>query len=568
MTNKEIIRTLNQAVKLMELHETNVFKIRTFTNAIFKLEHGAPPLGGLSRNDLENLEGIGKGLADAIDTINQTGSFRLLDDLISKTPEGILELMELRGLGIKKLKTLWKEHHIGSLTDLEQALDQGSLINVKGFGKKTLENFKELIDFQKECWGKIYYAAAEKEGQAIIDVIKNHNMATNLSFCGKLRRKWSVIAEIEIICDAPSFASIDTILNNYDGLTPEPSRSGPTVWRGRLPKLNHVSLTVHLTSSLAFASQLLLKTGSRKHLRLGCDTSLQKLATNMQVKDEKSIYQKAGLSFCEPEIREGIWESDQAINNQLPVLLETSDLRGVIHTHTTYSDGQHTLREMADACISRGYQYLGISDHSKAAFFYANGLTEDRVVKQHEEIDALNNELSPFMLFKGIEADILSNGDLDYDKNTLATFDFVVASIHSGLAMDLVKATDRLLRAIYNPFTTFLGHMTGRLLLLRKGYPVDHETIIKACATTGVIIEINSHPKRLDIDWRWIHRALDEGVVLSVNPDAHVTEGLDDMYYGVCAGRKGGLTKEHTFNAWPLEKVKTYFEERKSKWKN
>ena len=218
---------------------------------------------------------------------------------------------------------------------------------------------------------------------------------------------------------------------------------------------------------------------------------------------------------------------------------------------------------MAEACRDLGYEYVGITDHSKAASFYANGLFEERVFKQQEEIDQLNNSMAPFKIFKGIEADILADGALDYDDKTLASFDFVVASIHSGLSMDKIKATERLITAIANPYTTILGHMTGRILLQRIGYPIDHEAIINACAEFNVVIEINSHPKRLDIDWRWVHKALDKGVMLSINPDAHEIAGYQDMYYGVCTGRKGGLSKEQTLNAMNLDEISRYFEERK-----
>jgi DNA polymerase (family 10) len=252
-----------------------------------------------------------------------------------------------------------------------------------------------------------------------------------------------------------------------------------------------------------------------------------------------------------------------AEKNALPTLLKTTDLQGVLHNHSTYSDGENTLEEMALHCKKEGYSYLGISDHSKATSFYANGMYEDTVKRQHIEIDALNKKMVPFKIFKGVEADILGDGSLDYDDETLASFDFIVASIHSGLSMDIAKATHRLLTAIENPYTTILGHMTGRLLLQREGYPIDHKMVIDACAKHKVIIEINAHPKRLDIDWRWVRYALDQGVILSINPDAHAIDGFEHMYYGVCVGRKGGLTKESTFNSWTTTQVETYFNKRK-----
>jgi DNA polymerase (family 10) len=263
-------------------------------------------------------------------------------------------------------------------------------------------------------------------------------------------------------------------------------------------------------------------------------------------------------------MREGFDEVDLARVNKIPVLLEEKDLRGILHNHSTYSDGKHTLRQMAEYCKELGYDYLGISDHSRTAF-YAGGLEIERIEKQQKEIDQLNKELAPFRIFKGIESDILSDGSLDYPENVLASFDFIVASVHSILNMDIKRATERLLRAIENPFTTILGHPTGRLLLRREGYPIDHKTIIDACAKNNVVIEINANPWRLDLDWRWVRYAMEQGVMLSINPDAHEMDGYADMKYGVLVGRKGGLTKKMTLNSLSGKEIAAYFAERKAK---
>jgi len=263
-------------------------------------------------------------------------------------------------------------------------------------------------------------------------------------------------------------------------------------------------------------------------------------------------------------MREGTFELDLAKENKLPNLLKLEDLKGPFHNHSKYSDGYNTILQLAEYCIDQGYEYLGLSDHSKSAF-YANGLQEYHIKKQHGEIDELNIQLAPFKIFKGIESDILNDGSLDYDTDVLASFDFIVASVHSNLNMGKEKATQRLLKAIENPYTTFLGHPTGRLLLRRKGYAIDHKKIIDACALHNVIIEINANPWRLDLDWRWVNYAIDQGVVLSINPDAHEIKGFNHMKFGVFMGRKGGLTIEKTFNAWSLESVNNYLKERKEK---
>jgi DNA polymerase (family 10) len=270
-----------------------------------------------------------------------------------------------------------------------------------------------------------------------------------------------------------------------------------------------------------------------------------------------------GIQYIVPELREGLNEVDAATTNSIPDLIEYSDIRGSLHNHSTYSDGHNTLREMAEYCKGMGLEYLGICDHSKSAF-YANGLSVERIRQQHAEIDHLNSELEPFRIFKGIESDILSDGSLDYTDDILGEFDFVVASIHSNLRMDIDKATSRIITAVSNPFTTILGHPTGRLLLAREGYPVDHKAVIDACADHGVVIELNAHPYRLDLDWRWIRYAISKGVKISVNPDAHSTAGFHDMYYGVCAGRKGFLSSSDTLNCYSLDDIDAFFRARKS----
>jgi DNA polymerase (family 10) len=263
-------------------------------------------------------------------------------------------------------------------------------------------------------------------------------------------------------------------------------------------------------------------------------------------------------------MREGFGEVALARENKIPELLQDSDLKGILHNHSTYSDGKHSLRQMAEYCKSLGYEYLGISDHSRTAS-YAGGLDIEKVIKQQAEIDTLNKELAPFKIFKGIESDILGDGSLDYPEEVLASFDFIVASVHSILNMDVKRATDRLIRAISNPYTTILGHPTGRLLLRREGYPIDHRAVIDACAKHNVVIEINANPWRLDLDWRWIRYAMDQGVKLSINPDAHEMEGYSDMKYGVLVGRKGGLTKEMTLNTLNGEEIAAYFAGRKER---
>ncbi|HEX8350545.1 MAG TPA: PHP domain-containing protein, partial [Hymenobacter sp.] len=359
------------------------------------------------------------------------------------------------------------------------------------------------------------------------------------------------------------------LLSSLEGLEADPARSGPFAWRGTATA-SGVKVEVYLVAKDDYTNQLFLLTGTEAHLteplpgaQPGQPGSLRQLLKRERFYQETAIYEKAGLQYVEPELREGLGEISLAKEHKIPRLLEDSDLRGSLHNHSTYSDGSHTLRQMAEWLRDNGYEYLGICDHSQAAH-YANGLYPERVRQQQREIDQLNEELAPFRIFKGIESDILGDGALDYSPEVLASFDFIVASVHSNLKMDEQRATSRLLRAIENPYTTMLGHPTGRLLLRREGYPINYKAVIDACAKHNVIIEINANPWRLDLDWRWVRYALDQGVKLSINPDAHHTNGYADMRYGVMMGRKGGLTKEMTFNALSGEEMAAYFVERKA----
>jgi DNA polymerase (family 10) len=326
-----------------------------------------------------------------------------------------------------------------------------------------------------------------------------------------------------------------------------------------------LQLVIHFCSLDELASKELLFVASKAHLGTWVNEheTVGELIRKSKFESEAEFFQLNEMQFIPREMREGMGEVELAKAGTLPTLLENSDLRGILHNHSTYSDGKHTLRQMAEHCKALGYDYLGISDHSRTAS-YAGGLEIEKVAKQQAEIDALNQELAPFRIFKGIESDILPDGSLDYPAEVLQSFDFIVSSVHSVLNMDLKRATDRLLTAIHNPYTTILGHPTGRLLLRRAGYPIDHKSIIDACAEKQVVIEINANPWRLDLDWRWVRYAMEQGVMLSINPDAHEMEGYADMQYGVWIGRKGGLTKELTLNALSGVEIANYFEKRKA----
>jgi DNA polymerase (family 10) len=321
-------------------------------------------------------------------------------------------------------------------------------------------------------------------------------------------------------------------------------------------------LKFYFCSGEDFYATLFATTGSEEFMNAFVD----KYSIPENVASEEEIFTANELSYIPPMMRETAGVLDSAATDTLPVLIQPKDIKGIIHSHSTWSDGVHTIQQMAVAARDQGLEYLVISDHSQTAF-YAGGLKPEQIAAQHQEVDALNEKLAPFKIFKSIESDILGDGSLDYSMQVLDTFDLVIASVHSNLKMTEEKAMERVLNAVRNPYTAILGHPTGRLLLSRKGYPLDHKVLIDTCAEHNVVIEINAHPRRLDIDWRWIGYAMERGVLLSVDPDAHAVEGYKDTYYGVKVAQKGGLTKECNLSSFSLSVFEAFLKKYREKRK-
>ncbi|MBY0426464.1 MAG: PHP domain-containing protein [Cytophagales bacterium] len=567
MENEEIVNLLELTAKLMELHDENPFKIKSYSSAAFNLDKVSDSLVEMDLASLEKLEGVGKGIASKIDQIIHLNTFPELEELMAKTPKGVLEMLGIKGIGPKKVRSLWKELGIETKDALLKACENNQVAALKGFGEKTQEMIKGSLLFAAAQSNKWFYSEAESISQRLLGELETVFGRDNIELTGEMARRLETIELVEfVIMATPSPSQMEKV-SQLAGFQYDIKISGPWTWRG-VDSFSGIKIQVNFADKKDFPSQVFIHSSSDKHLSYtneGGMTLLQYSKRNPG-KSAKDVYEDFKLPNFIPELREGLFEfnlSQEVLSN----LVTYKDLKGILHNHSTYSDGKHTLEQMARYCKELGFEYLGISDHSKSAF-YAKGLYEDKILKQHQEIDELNKVLAPFKIFKGIESDILMDGSLDYGNDILASFDFIVASVHSVLKMDIDKATKRLIKAIENPYTTILGHPTGRLLLKREGYPIDHQKVIDACSANGVIIEINANPWRLDLDWRWVHYATERGVLISINPDAHEMQGYLDMVYGIYVARKGALTKDMTFNALNKDEVEKYFQERNGKRKD
>lgn len=548
--------------KLMDIHGENSFKTRSYSSAAFTIEKLPGQLADMPPEKFVSIKGIGDAIGKKITQILETGELPLLREYIEKTPSGVIEMLQIKGLGPKKISTIWNEMSIESIGELLYACQENRLLLYKGFGEKTQTNVRETIEFYLKNQGSHLYADVESFALALDKALLNGFPDEQFALTGEFRRQLPIIDKLEWITTAPEekikhfFTS-----RGYTHEQPSPDHK-PAIHYFRSPEGvlvniyfptpgHFYSTLFHYSSSDAFRTTWHAVTG-RTYLDPGTP----------KYRSEEEIFEEALLHYIPAPARELEATITHAGKAPLPTLIQPGDIRAIIHSHSTWSDGSNSLEEMARACIAQGLEYLVISDHSKSAF-YANGLTEERIKQQHLEIEALNNKLAPFHIFKSIECDILNDGNLDYTDNILSTFDLVIASVHSNLKMSEDKAMMRLLRAIENPYTTILGHMTGRLLLSRPGYPVNHKTIIDACAAHHVTIELNAHPRRLDMDWRWIAYALEKDVLISVDPDAHSVEGYADTKYGVLAAQKALLTPEKNLSSFTLQQFRDHLAARK-----
>jgi len=565
--NSDILSKLNLYAKLGELHGQNAFKIKAYSNAAFNLKKVKEPYLQFTDAELLAFPGVGKGVVESIREIGTSGTFADLDKLLEITPSGVVEMLKVKGLGPKKVATIWKEMEIDNVADLLDACRQNRLVEAKGFGLKTQAEVAHAIEFSLVSQGNWHYARLLNPASEFIAEIKSQFPHHLIEITGEMRRCSTVLSRIEIITDLAVNELVDFLTSNnkevetmdatITATAGQINANSPDHVELRLTILGQYPVSIYCVSAEEYNRKHFEFTGSEEHLN-----KLGYVKGQTPFTSEEELYRSLDFDFVIPEQREGLDELD--LEYTRGEYVEFWHLKGVLHNHTTYSDGLNSLKEMAEHAKYEKYQYLGICDHSRSAG-YAQGLSAERLIAQMKEIDQLNEQLAPFKIFKGIESDILSDGSLDYPDEILKLLDFVVASVHSGLKMDQDKAEIRLIRAIENPYTTILGHPTGRLLLLREGYPIDHRKIIDACAANDVVIELNAHPYRLDIDWKWLQYVQKKGVKISINPDAHEKSGYGDMYFGTLAARKGGLLVQNTLNALTIDEFEAFLEQRRIK---
>ena len=547
VSNEVISESFSLLAKLMDIHGENPFKIKSYAAACFSIEKLTEELNEIPREKILSIKGIGPSIGRQIIEMLESGELPQLHEIIGKTPAGVIEMLRIKGLGPKKISTVWKEMEIESIGELMYACNENRLLLYKGFGEKSQNNIRDTIAFYMRSQGRFLFAEVEGYALSIVKKINEFFPGQLISTSGGFRRHLEILDQLQYITTIPHSDLTDYF--QKENYKIEVEKTDELL----ISSNENINLQFQIVSRESFYSGLFETSCSPEFL----EKWIQEFKTIPSPDSEEKIFQQAGVHFIPAPFREDPVTIEKAFKAPLLPLIQFSDVKGIIHCHSNWSDGLHTIEEMAKACIEQGFEYLVISDHSKSAF-YANGLSEERIREQHRYVDELNGRLAPFHIFKSIECDILNDGRLDYSDQVLSTFDLVIASVHSNLKMSEEKAMSRLLGAIQNPHTRILGHPTGRLLLSRAGYPVDHQKLIEACAAHGVVIEINAHPRRLDMDWRWIGYALQKNVLISIDPDAHSLTGYHDIHYGVLAAQKGGVTAGNNLSSYTLQQMRDF----------
>jgi DNA polymerase (family 10) len=566
MDPRTVAHVLEQIGDLLELHGENRFKTAAYRNAARTMSGlQTDDIGPLVRSgEIATMKGIGPATLSVIQEMAETGDSSYYEQLSEDTPEGLIEMLRVPGLGTSKIHAIHEGLGIDNLHELEAAARDGRLAALPRFGEKTAEKILKGIAYLRETSEFILFPQALAEAKRLLASIAAHPDVARAEMAGSVRRRCAVIRDLDIVAacsDAPE--RVATSFAHAPGVREAVGVGGRSI---TIRFVDGTLLDLHCVLPDEFAMALWHATGSAPHERairdraksLGFamegDRLLDSAGTRVPIPDEERFYSALGLSYIEPELREERGEIEAAAGDSLPSLITLPDIRGVLHCHSQYSDGKATIEEMAAAARERGWKYLGISDHSQSAF-YAGGLSSDAVRRQHAEIDSINERADDFRILKGIEADILADGTVDYDAELLDSFDYVIASVHSRFGMEREAMTDRVLRALDDPHVAILGHPTGRLLLTRDAYAIDLEAVIAKATEVGVAVELNADPHRLDIDWRYCQMARQLGCTIEIGPDAHSPGGLDNMEIGVGVARKGWLEPANVLNTGTADDV-------------
>ena len=549
-TTSEVADLLEEIGRRATFEGGNPYKAKAYVRAAESLRHLVRPLADLLREGtLESIPGVGTAIAKRIAALHGGATDETLERMRSKLPAGLLALLEIPGLRPGSILKLHNLLAINSLDDLAAACRDGRVAKTKGLGRALEHKIVQGLAIASEGEGRLRMNQAQVLLDRTIAELKRHRPELrNITIAGDLRRGCELIGDLRLVAVDPR--ATDAKQQKFGAVTLQ-----------SCPAARFGAVLLNATGSSEHVAQLALL-AEEKGLTLTAN-ALSRGARAISTAREQDIYQALGLPCIAPELREGLDEIARARHRTLPRLVTVKDLHGVLHVHTDFSDGTNTLEEMAEAARARGYDYLGVADHSQSAH-YAGGLKLEQIVAQHEMVDALNRRYrGRFRILKGVESDILADGALDYPAAVLDSFDFVVASVHSRFRLGREEQTKRIIAAVSNPHTTILGHLTGRQLLRRPGYDVDVETILQACAEYGVAVEVNGSPWRLELDWRWHRKALDLGCVLSINPDAHSVAELDLVKWGTAVARKGGVTKAQVLNAMSLEQIRKHLHRRR-----
>lgn len=560
MDTPQVVEILETIARILEIQDENPFKVRAYRNGARALESLPGDLRTLvEQKKLGEVKGIGEALEEKITQLLTTGRMEYYEELRKEVPPGVLAMLAIPSFGPKKARAVWKELGVTTIEELRQAGIDNKLAGLKGFGEKTQKKILEGIGFLSKNSGQYLLSDALPVARRLVEHLKAHKTVKRVNIAGSLRRWKEVVKDVDLLASSDDAVAVMDHFVRADGVV-EILGKGETKTSVRMTSGMQVDLRV--VSDAQFPAALAYFTGSKEHnvvLRQLAQKKGLKIneygvtegSRQIELKDEAALYRALDLTYVPPELRENTGELDRPIPSQL---IDYKSLKGVFHTHSTWSDGTASVEAMADKAREMGLSYMGLSDHSKAAT-YANGLDRDRLIDQWKEIDRLNKRHKDFRILKGIECDILPDGELDLDPATLAELDFVICSVHSRFEMPEKEMTDRVCKAIANPNFDMLGHATGRLLLSRDGYKIDLGRVLETAQKHGKIVELNAYPNRLDLDWVHCRRAKELGVMMAINPDAHSTADLENIEYGIATARRAWLEEKDVLNTRELDEV-------------